>query len=137
MYANGLGVEQDFAEALAIYQQAAEQNNAQAMLNLGMLYVNAQGTPQDLEAAVSNFRAAATLGYAPAQANLAIMYANGLGVPMPSLVDAYMWAQLAAEQNNQQAQAYLQDLESRLSSEQIVEAMEKARVCAESNFSDC
>jgi uncharacterized protein len=40
MYDNGNGVVQDYAEAVKWYRLAAEQGNAQAQYNLGLMYAN-------------------------------------------------------------------------------------------------
>ena len=47
MYADGLGVPQDDAEAARLYRLAAEQGNAPAQYNLGAAYYNGRGVPQD------------------------------------------------------------------------------------------
>ncbi len=47
MYANGLGVSQDYAEALQWYRKADEQGYAKAQNNLGLMYGKGQGVPQD------------------------------------------------------------------------------------------
>ena len=47
MYANGLGVTQDYAEAVRWYRLAADQGDADAQYNLGMSYNNGEGLPQD------------------------------------------------------------------------------------------
>ena len=47
LYANGTGVPQDYAQAVAWYREAAEGGNAQAQYNLGQLYANGTGVPQD------------------------------------------------------------------------------------------
>ena len=44
---NGQGVPQDYAEALRLYRLAAEQGDATAQSNLGVMYVNGQGVLQD------------------------------------------------------------------------------------------
>ena len=77
------------------------------------------------------------MGFAPAQASLAVMYVNGLGVEESSLSIAYMWAWLAAEQGNSQAEIYVQALEQELSDEEIVNAQASAQACVLSEFSDC
>jgi TPR repeat protein len=43
MYDNGLGVTQDHAQAVAWYEKAAEQGDAIAQYNLGLMYVRGQG----------------------------------------------------------------------------------------------
>ncbi len=47
MYNNGIGVTQDYAEAMKWYRKAADQGNAKAQSNLGLMYDNGQGVTQD------------------------------------------------------------------------------------------
>ena len=47
IYDLGLGVPQDAQEALKWYRKAAEQGDASAQLNLGVMYHEGQGVPQD------------------------------------------------------------------------------------------
>ncbi len=47
MYATGIGVPQDDAEAVRWYRLAAEQGDAKAQLLMGIRYDNGQGLPQD------------------------------------------------------------------------------------------
>ena len=47
MYDKGLGVPQDYAEAMKWWRKAAEQGDASAQYNLGALYANGQDVPQD------------------------------------------------------------------------------------------
>ena len=63
----------DFREIL----QAAEQGNAAAQFNLGVMYENGQGVRQDYVQAVQWYRKAAEQGDAQAQYNLGVMYDNG------------------------------------------------------------
>ncbi len=50
-YDNGIGVPQDFAEAVQWYRRAAKQGLAGAQANLGVMYANGEGVPQDYVAA--------------------------------------------------------------------------------------
>ena len=68
------GVPQDYAEAVKWYRLAAEQGDAVAQYNLGVMYDNGQGVPQDYAEAVKWYRLAAEQGYAHAQRNLGVMY---------------------------------------------------------------
>ena len=43
----GLGVPHDYAEAARLYRKAAEQGNALAQSELGVVYFNGRGVPQD------------------------------------------------------------------------------------------
>jgi hypothetical protein len=47
MYARGQGVPQNYAEAVRWYRLAAEQGNAPAQNNLGVMYAKGEGVPQD------------------------------------------------------------------------------------------
>ena len=60
----------DYATALREWTPLAEQGNAAAQTNLGVMYDNGQGVPQDYAAAVRWYRLAAEQGYAAAQSNL-------------------------------------------------------------------
>ena len=51
MYDNGRGVLQDYKEAVKWYRLAAEQGNANAQYNLGVMYDNGEGVPQDYKEA--------------------------------------------------------------------------------------
>ena len=63
------------------YTLAAEQGNADAQYNLGVMYDNGRGVPQDDKTAVKWYRLAAEQGDASAQSNLGVMYGTGQGVP--------------------------------------------------------
>ena len=67
--------------SLGELKQKAEQGDAGAQYNLGLMCYNGEGVPQDDTEAVRWFRAAAEQGFANAQYNLGLMYANGQGVP--------------------------------------------------------
>jgi TPR repeat protein len=47
MYRNGYGVPQDYAMAVSLFQKAAEQGDADAQNNLGVMYEHGLGVPQD------------------------------------------------------------------------------------------
>ena len=61
-------------------RQAADQGDANAQFNLGVMYDFGEGVPKDDAEAVEWYRLAAEQGYANAQFNLGLMYANGEGV---------------------------------------------------------
>ena len=48
MYEKGLGVHQDYTQAMQWYRQSAEQGNAKAQYNLGLMYANGKGARQNL-----------------------------------------------------------------------------------------
>ena len=67
MYDEGEGVPQDDAEAVRWYRLAAEQGDATAQYNLGLMYDEGEGVPQDDAEAVRWYRLAAEQGDASAQ----------------------------------------------------------------------
>ena len=84
-------------------RQAAEQGDATAQFNLGIMYANGRGVLKDDAEAVEWYRLAAEQGYADAQFNLGGMYANGEGVPKDD-AEALRWYRLAADQGQAAAQ---------------------------------
>ena len=81
LYERGLGVAQDYAEAIRLFRLAAAQGLAAAELNLGVAYQFGRGVPKDPAEAARWYRMAADRGDAAAQNNLAFFYAIGSGVP--------------------------------------------------------
>ena len=87
----------DYATAHREWRPLAEQGNAKAQHNLGVMYEIGEGVPQDFAEAVKWYRKAAEQGVADAQFNLGIMYGNGQGVPQND-AEAVKWYRKAAEQ---------------------------------------
>ncbi len=85
----------DYATALRELRPLAEQGDAGAQNQLGIMYSLAQGVPQDYAKALQWWRKAAGQGFARAQFNLGYMYDKGYGVPQ-DYVQAHMWFDLAA-----------------------------------------
>jgi len=82
-YQGGLDAfnQEDYKKAFKLWLPLAEQNHAQAQLNLGFMYENGKGVPQDHKESVKWYRLSAEQGLANAQHNLGLMYYNGQGVP--------------------------------------------------------
>ena len=115
-----VGVDAQVTE-LAQLRALAEQGDAVAQYNLGLMSASGRGVPEDDVEAVRWYRLAADQGYATAQYNLGNRYANGEGVPEDDLL-AYMWWNLAAAQGNETAQSNKAQAESRMTRDQIAEA---------------
>jgi TPR repeat protein len=60
---------------------SAQQGNAIAQCNLGVMYGMGRGVPQDYAEALKWIRLSAAQGYANAQCGLGVMYEYGMGVP--------------------------------------------------------
>ena len=92
-----------YKEAVKWYRIAADQGNANAQYNLGLMYYNGYGLTKDYVEAVKWYRKAADQGNAKAQHNLGYMYYNGIGVKK-DYVEAAKWYRKAAEQGNAKSQ---------------------------------
>jgi uncharacterized protein len=96
-----------YATALRLLRPLAEQGEANAQYNLGLMFDNGQGVPQDYATAVSWYRKAAEQGHAAAQYNLGRIFANGgQGVPQ-DYATAASWYRKAAERGDADAQVNL------------------------------
>src|SRR5258705_2102019 len=99
----------DYSAAVRLWRQAAEQGDAHAQHNLGLLYRDGHGVAKDINEAARWFRLAAEQGLTQAQVNLGVLYAAGQGVP-PNDDEASRWFRLAADKGDEFAQynlAYL------------------------------
>ena len=96
----------DWATALKEWKPLAEEGNAAAQNNLGLMYDNGWGVPQDYKESVYWYRLAVEQGYATAQYNLGLLYEKGKGVPQDDK-EAVRLYRLAAEQGYADAQGNL------------------------------
>ncbi len=69
MYGLGLGVAQDYAEALRWYQRAARAGDARSQSNLGFMYGTGRGVPQDYIQAYAWYNVASASGEDSARYN--------------------------------------------------------------------
>jgi len=114
MYAYGIGVAKDEAEAVKWERKAAEQGDAVAQDGLAYDYDSGQGVDKDQaesvkwrQRALESYRKAAESGNANAQSELGMRYHFGLwGVPQ-DYAQAANWLRKAAEQDNSNAQLLL------------------------------
>ncbi len=116
----------DYATAIQIFRQLADQGNARAQTYLGFMYDNGLGVTQNYEAALRWFRKAAEQGDTWAQYKLGLLHQYGRGVPQ-DFVQAHMWFNLAAEQGEKKAKKYRDLLAEKMILAQIAEAQRLAR----------
>ena len=100
------------------YRRAAEQGNADAQVNLGLMYINGSGVAQDESAALQCFRMAANQNHPKAQFNLGALLYNG-AAGEPDLGEVCQWWMLAAMQGHPSAQQNLEIITGKLSREQL------------------
>ena len=91
-----------YATALLI-RPLAEQGNAIAQYNLGVMYDQGEGVPQNDAEAMKWYRLAADQGHARAQYTLGTIYHEGRGVKQ-NYAEAFKWYRLAADQGDAEAQ---------------------------------
>jgi len=116
----------DYVTAFKEWKPLADQGDATAQNNLGVMYTKGRGVPQDVAEAGRWYRLAAVQGHATAQFNLGILYGKGQGV-LQDYIQAHMWASLAAAQNQELATKLRAALANDMTPEQIAEAQRLAR----------
>ena len=136
MYRNGEGLDQDYETAAQWYRRAAEQGHSEARNSLGLMYQFGEGVAVDHQLAAQWYRLAAEQGHSEAQNNLGLMYIKGEGVTQ-SNTRAYMWLNSAASQGVSLAKWSQDQLERRMSAEQLEQAQAMAVNCQTSNYQDC
>ncbi|OGI39208.1 MAG: hypothetical protein A2140_04980 [Candidatus Muproteobacteria bacterium RBG_16_62_13] len=99
-------VKKDPTRAAAACRRLADQGDARAQYNLGVMYAKGRGVTKDWAEAMKWYRRAADLGYAEAQHYLGFMYSLGLGVTQDS-TEAAKWYRKAADQGHTTAQSNL------------------------------
>ncbi len=93
----------DYPAAARLYKLAADQGDAAAQTNLGLMYDHGQGVTQNYQEAVRLYKLAVDQGYALAQSNLGGMYYKGTGVTQ-NKQEAARLLKLAADQGVAAAQ---------------------------------
>ena len=88
--------EGDYKTAFNEWKPLADQGDADAQYNLGVMYYKGKGALKDYKQAVKWYQKAADQGYASAQHNLGFMYAYGEGV-LKDLSKAKYWIKKAYE----------------------------------------
>ncbi len=96
----------DFAEAFAWCQRAADSNLAWAQYNLGLMYHKGEGCERSNTEASYWYRLAAAQDFPDAQQKLADLYYLSEGVPL-SYTQAAAWYRKAADHGNAEAQFQL------------------------------
>ena len=140
----------DYQKALRLWKSLAEQGNADAQMLLAQLYYNGYGVPEDNKTAVKWYRLSAEQGYANSQYSLGLMYVEqGFFQSLLVLifdyepgvlqdnVYAHMWANIAATQGNDEGSKLRDELEEKMTSDDISQAQTLARECVAKNYKGC
>jgi TonB family protein len=131
----------DYATALKIWQPIAEQGNARAQNNLGVMFENGKGVAQDTSAAVKWYRLAAAQGYGGAEYNLGLIYAIGRGGVPHDPLRAYMWFSIAAASLSGDVGMLVTQTRdvfaTAMTAQQIAAANAMADACRQSSYQNC
>ena len=131
--ANGKG---DVATALRLWIPLAEQGDAFAQFNLGLMYYTGRGVAQDYKTAVKWYALSAEQGNIKAQNYLGWMYDQGKGVAQ-DYVKAHMWFNVSAIDGNTEAIRARDAVAKLMTPAQIEKAQEEASRCIKQNFKNC
>ena len=93
-------------QALRQLQSAAQAGDADAQVDLGLMYHQGQGVPQNYAEALKWYRKAADQGDATAQYNVGVMYDHGQGVPQ-NHAEAAKWFRKAAAGGSKMAMTWM------------------------------
>ena len=126
----------DFKTALAEWTPLAEQGDAAAQIELGLMYENGQGVLENDKTAVKWYTKAAEQGLADAQANLGYMYFNGDGV-LTDYLRAYMWFNLASYNSHEMAGNNKNKLVKQMTRADISKAQDMSSRCLGNNYTGC
>jgi len=116
----------DYATALREWRPLAEQGDAHAQYNLGLMYDRGYGVPQDYVQARQWYEKAAAQGNVKAQYSLGVRYARSHGVPQ-DYVQAHKWFNLAAANGEKRGAMFRDVLAKQMTRAQIDEAQRLAR----------
>ena len=106
-------------------RKLAEQGDADAEWQLGILYHDGDGVPKDDAVAMQWYERAAEQGYVPAQSTLGAYYWAGRGIPQ-DLSKAYFWSQLALAQGDENSKSRLEGLSAQMTQSQVAAARQQA-----------
>src|SRR6185295_10271684 len=112
------------------YEKAAALGDPEAQYSLGFMYSSGVGLPKQLGNAARYLRMAADRGHSGAQYMLGLLlWSSNQGITRDP-VEAYALESLAAEGGEKEAAAKLIEFREKMPSEQVSEALRRARALA-------
>ena len=111
-----------FVEAREAMLPLARSGNADAEELIGVMYALGLGVEKDEERAFEWYLRSSLKGHPGAQSGLGWYYELGLGMPAPDLVRAYLWYALSSIGGDPDAVISLEQLQQRMSREEIERA---------------
>jgi hypothetical protein len=98
----GIGIKQDYKEAISWYKKAITQNNSYAMFYLGQCYEFGDGVRKNIKEAFKWYEQSAKAGYDQAMLSVGRCYESGRGVKT-NLYEAFNWYEKSAKKGNSNA----------------------------------
>lgn len=106
-------------------QERAAGGEAYAQYNLGLMHLVGEGVDQDAATGANWIRRAADQGHVAATYTMGLLYLQGTGVTR-DWVEAYAWMRVAETEGHDFAGTHRQRMESRMTEEQVEEAVRRA-----------
>ncbi len=125
MFEKGLGIPQNYVQALKLYSIASKQSDAWAEFKVGEFYHKGWGCEKDHVLAKPFFIKAAEKGIAGAQYHLGVLYEYGQKVDK-DLDEAHMWYNLSASNGYEDAIESRDRIAEGMNSIQIAKAQHAA-----------
>lgn len=119
----------DYDEAAQIWRPLAEDGDAMAQFNMGLLHETGRGVAEDPAAAAAWYVRAALQGVTAAQYNLAVLLQSGHGVPEDGPEVLY-WLEVAARDGEDAAREQAADAAARLAEALDADEVDAARARA-------
>ncbi|MEM1265972.1 MAG: tetratricopeptide repeat protein [Pseudomonadota bacterium] len=113
-----------FEEAMDALRPAARSGNADAEELIGIMYAMGLGVPRDDVRAFEWYLRSAMKGHPGAQSGVGWYYEIGRGMPAPDLVRAYLWYTLSAIGDDPDAAISLEEVQKKMTPEEIAKAHE-------------
>lgn len=98
-FGDGISTGQNYDKAFELYEKAAQQGNAEAQYNLGVMYYSGDGAIQNYMQARKWFEKAAIQNYADAQFSLGVINEDGEGVSQDMAI-AKEWFSKSCDNGN-------------------------------------
>jgi TPR repeat protein len=126
----------DFQTVIAERLPLAEQSNAAAQYNLGLMYLEGNGVPQDYAEAIKWYCLAADQGDSGAQSNLGLMYEHGYGVFQDN-VKAHMSYNIISANGYKMVAEWRDKIAARMKGANLSKAQAMASECMSSSYESC
>jgi hypothetical protein len=143
MYLFGIfGLQKNSFKSIELFKSSVSKNNADAAVQLGLLYKNGADVLQDYAEANKLFQFGASLGDWSAMVEIADNYFDGIGL-IRDFSKSYMWFNLALDKATKENfdTKYIRerrDLSAmNLKNDDILKAQELSKKCLQSNYKNC